>query len=191
MKRLLLTLLLVLVASSAQAAVWKVDTDHSAVHFSIQHMMIAQVRGAFHDISGSVTFDGAVPSAFDITVEVDSLDTGVDKRDDHLESADFFDVQRFPLIRFVSTAVTPSGEGYEVTGNLTLKGVTRPVTFMLGGLDRSITDPWGNVRRGGVATLTIDRRDYDVRWNAPLDGGGLLIGNDVDIIVDFEVLEPR
>ncbi|MFV0422518.1 YceI family protein [Oleidesulfovibrio sp.] len=190
MKKFVLVLAIFLMTTAAYAQPWNVDTDHSAAHFSIEHMMIAKVRGAFHDLQGTVTFNDGKPVAIDVVIAVGSLTTGVEKRDEHLESADFFDEKAFPVMRFVSTSVSPAGYDYYAEGELTIKGVTKVVTFALSGLDTGIVDPWGNTRRGGKATLSIDRRDFDISWNAPLGNSGLLVGNEVEIVVDFEVISP-
>lgn len=189
--KLFLPLLLVLfMASAASAETWKVDPPHSAAHFSIRHMMIAKVRGMFPDVKGTITFDGATPTAFDITIGVASLDTGVADRDTHLKSKDFFEAETYPTMTFKSSRVIRSNGGYRVSGTMTIKGVSREVTLTFDGLDDTRVDPWDNTRRGGVAHFRLDRRDYNIVWNAPLEGGGLMVGNDVDVTVDLEVIKP-
>lgn len=185
---LVLTLLL---APAAWAETWQVDPDHSAAHFSIQHMMIAQVRGSFPDIKGTIAFQDGTPTAFDITINVDSLSTGVAKRDEHLKSSDFFEAATYPVMHFKSTGVEPAKDGVKVMGKMTIKGVTRDVDFIFTGLDDQRVDPWKNVRRGGAATFVLDRRDFNIIWNQPLGGGGFMIGNDVNVVVDIEAIQPK
>lgn len=183
-------LLILLLTPPALAETWTIDPPHSAAHFSIRHMMIAQVRGMFPDVTGTIDFDGTTPTAFDVSIGVESLDTGVADRDTHLKSKDFFEVETYPVMTFKSTRVIPSGGGYRISGTMTIKGVKRDVTLTLMGLDETRTDPWNNVRRGGTASFKLDRRDYKINWNAPLDGGGLMIGNEVEVIVDLEAIRP-
>lgn len=175
----------------AMAQTWKVDPDHSAAHFSIRHMMIAQVRGMFPAVSGTIEFDKDKPTAFDIAIDVNSIDTGVDARDSHLKSGDFFDAERHPSMAFKSTRVAPGENGLSVAGTLTIKGVSRDVDLTVTGLDDPRVDPWGNTRRGATALFSIDRRDFGMDWNAPLDGGGLMIGDTVHIAVDLEAIMPK
>ena len=170
---------------------WSIDPHHSAAHFSIRHMMISQVRGMFPDVKGNIDFADDMPTAFAVTIGVDSLDTGVEERDTHLMSDDFFAAKTHPTMSFVSSKVVKDSKGFRVTGTMTIKGVSRQVELLVTGLDAANTDPWGNVRRGATATFSLDRRDYDLTWNAPIDGGGLLIGNQVDISVDLEVIQPK
>jgi polyisoprenoid-binding protein YceI len=184
-------LLLLFMAPPARAETWTIDPDHSAAHFSIRHMMIAQVRGSFPAVSGSIELRDGAPVAFDVTVDVNSLSTGVKQRDDHLKSADFFEAATHPAMTFRSTAVEPGAGGFLVSGVMTVKGTAREVTLLLTGLDDARTDPWGNVRRGATALFTLDRRDYGIVWNAPLDGGGWMVGNEVEVAVDLEAIGPK
>ncbi|QGY39432.1 YceI family protein [Pseudodesulfovibrio cashew] len=190
-RALLLTALLVLsLAAPASAETWKVDPDHSAAHFSIRHMMISQVRGMFPDVSGTVVFEDGTPTALEVIVNVQSISTGVTARDTHLKSGDFFQADTHPLMTFKSSSVVPMEGDYQVTGTMTIKGVSREVTLTLTGLDDERLDPWKHLRRGGTARFQLDRRDYGIDWNAPLDGGGFMIGNMVDVAVDIEAIKP-
>ncbi|WP_316897918.1 YceI family protein [Pseudodesulfovibrio indicus] len=184
-------LLAVALATPALAQTWNVDPDHSAAHFSIRHMMIAQVRGMFPAVTGTIEFDKDTPAAFDIVIDVNSIDTGVDARDTHLKSGDFFDLEHYPSMTFKSTSVAKSDKGWTVKGDLTIKGKTRPVDLTVTGLDDPRVDPWGNTRRGATALFSVDRRDFGIDWNAPLDGGGFMIGNTVNIAVDLESIMPK
>lgn len=191
---LLLSLVLLPVlalAATANAQTWKVDPDHSAAHFSIRHMMIAQVRGMFPAVTGTIDFDHGKPTALNITIDVNSLETGVEARDAHLKSGDFFAAEIHPTMTFKSTRVFPSEKGFSVAGMLTIKGTSREVQLNVAGLDDPRVDPWGNTRRGATALFSIDRRDYGVDWNAPLDGGGFMVGNTVHIAVDLEAIQPK
>lgn len=189
MKKILLAAIaLVFFATAAKAETWDIDPAHSAAHFAIQHMMIAKVRGSFPDIKGMVSFKDGMPTKFDVTIAVDSINTGVTKRDAHLKSSDFLEVDTYPTMKFVSSGITKTADGFDTTGKLTIKNVTRDVTFAITGLNDRREDPWGFHRLGGKAELTIDRREFAVEWNQNIQGGGFLIGNEVDIIVDFELL---
>jgi polyisoprenoid-binding protein YceI len=178
-------------AAPAHAQTWKVDPDHSAAHFSIRHMMIAQVRGMFPAVTGTIDFDHDRPTALNITIDVNSIDTGVEARDAHLKSGDFFAVEIHPTMTFKSTRVFPSENGYSVAGMLTIKGTSHEIQLTVTGLDDPRVDPWGNTRKGATALFSIDRRDYGVDWNAPLDGGGFMVGNTVKIAVDLEAIQPK
>jgi polyisoprenoid-binding protein YceI len=184
-------LLILALAATANAQTWKVDPDHSAGHFSIRHMMIAQVRGMFPGVTGTIDFDQDKPTAFDITIDVNSIDTGVEARDAHLKSGDFFAAEIHPTMTFKSTRVFPADNGFSVAGILTIKGTSHEVQLNVTGLDDPRVDPWGNTRRGATALFSIDRRDYGVDWNAPLDGGGFMVGNTVNIAVDLEAIQPK
>ncbi len=190
--RPLAALMLVLaLATTAGAETWNVDPDHSAAHFSIRHLMLSQVRGMFPGMQGTVTFEDGKPTAFDVTIAVDKLNTGVVKRDQHLKSADFFEVEKYPVMRFKSTQVVPEADGFRVTGELTIKDVSKKVTLLFKGLSDPRIDPWKQTRRGGTTSFTVDRRDYNMNWNAPMDGGGVLVGNDVAVTVDIEVVKAQ
>ncbi|QJB56800.1 YceI family protein [Pseudodesulfovibrio sp. zrk46] len=190
-KILLIAVALLFCATSARAETWNIDPDHSAAHFAIEHMMIAKVRGSFPDIKGALMFKDDMPVSFDVTIAVDSINTGVDKRDAHLKSGDFFGVTTYPVMTFKSTEVTRSGDGFVAKGNMTIKDKTHEVEFAVSGLTERRKDPWGNYRLGGKAKLVIDRRDFGVTWSQTLDDGGLLIGNEVDIVVDLELLPVK
>ena len=175
----------------AFAETWTIDPDHSAGHFSIQHLMISQVRGMFAGVQGAIVFDGKQPKSIYVRIDVNRVDTGVVKRDEHLKTADFFDAATHPQMTFVSKRIEPATGGYAATGTLTIRGVSREVTIPVRGLNRDVVDPWKQTRRGATAHFTINRQDYKVAWNAPLGKDGVAVGNDVDIIVDLEVLKPE
>ena len=170
------------------AGTWHIDVAHSGVGFTVTHLMMAKVRGQFTDIAGTVQTDGT-PEGSRIEVEIGaaSVSTHDDARDAHLRSADFFDVQKFPKIRFLSTAIKSKGEDdFRVTGDLTIRDVTRPIEMDVT-REGSGRDPWGSDRAGFSATLRIDRRDFGLTWNQALEAGGVLVSNDVRLTVDVEL----
>ncbi|MBN4076205.1 polyisoprenoid-binding protein [Gemmatimonas aurantiaca] len=180
-------------ASPVSAADWGIDGAHSSVSFSVSHMVISETTGKFTDFAGSASFDTTDMSgaSAELTIQVASLTTENTKRDDHLRSGDFFDVEKFPTITFVTTKITLADDGaLSVVGDMTMKGVTNSVTFT-GKLRGIINDPWGNTRAGLTLSATIDRTDFDVNWSKPLDGGGLLVGHDVDMTLEFELVQTQ
>ena len=171
---------------------WKLDPAHSAAEFKVKHMMISNVKGRFTAISGSLTLDdNDVENSFvEAIIEAASLNTGEAQRDAHLRSADFLDVEKFPVLSFKSTAVRRAGEGeLAVTGDLTIHGVTRAVVFTVEGPTRPMKDPWGNTRVGLTAGARINRKDFGLTWNAALETGGILVGDDVAITLDVQFLK--
>ena len=179
-------------AAPAAITTWKLDPAHSAAEFKVKHMMIANVKGKLTGISGTLTEHAtdASLSSVDATVDVSTLNTGEPQRDGHLKSADFFETEKHPTMTFKSTSVQPKGEGeYAVTGDLTIHGVTRPVTFAVEGPTAPAKDPWGNTRIGLSATAKINRKDFGLTWNAALETGGLLVGEDVQITLDVQFIK--
>lgn len=167
---------------------WVVDATHSSIDFSIRHMMIAKVKGTFHNFEAQIEADPADLTTADITVAVDlnSIDTRNTDRDAHLRSADFFDIENNPKMTFQTTQIVKTGDGeYDVTGNLTLHGVTRPETFSVT-FEGAGKDPWGNEKAGFSATGSIKRSDYGLTYNAALETGGVLIGDEVKISIEIE-----
>jgi len=169
-------------------AKWNLDASHSSVDFSIRHMMIAKVKGTFHTFDATIEADPEDLTTADIEFNVDlsSIDTRSNDRDAHLRSADFFDVENHPKATFKSTSIRKTGDNaYAVTGNLTIRGVTHPETFTVvyegGG-----KDPWGNEKAGFSATGSIDRTKYGLVWNAVLETGGVLVGEEVKISLEIE-----
>ncbi len=169
---------------------WTLDPSHSEVGFSVRHMMISTVRGNFQNFSGTAEFDPESIGTGSIQVEIDvsSIDTRDENRDGHLKSADFFDVESYPTITFRSTSVEARGNGaYNVHGELTIKGESRPVT-----LDASFTevvpDPFGGTRIGVSASTQIDRKEFGLEWNQALETGGVLVGENVGITIDAQLV---
>ncbi len=169
------------------AGTWQLDPAHSSVTFSVRHMMVSKVRGRFDSFSAEiVTADDARQSSVTATVDMASVDTHDAKRDDHLRTSDFFDIANHPTMTFRSTSIECDGDGVRVAGELTIRGVTRPVTFGVdvGGV---ASDPWGNTKAGFTAAASISRKDFGLEYNAALETGGVLIGDKVDIDLDIEV----
>ncbi len=179
---------LVLGAVSAQAQTWNIDTPHTAAQFSVRHLGISTVRGAFTKVSGTVQYDAANPTktVIDATIDAASIDTRVDMRDKDLKSANYFDVEKFPTITFKSKKVEVAGAGkLKVTGDLTIHGVTKETVLDVEGPSDPIKDPWGNPRIGASASTKINRQDFGV------SGGGPLIGDDIPITIDMELVQPK
>jgi polyisoprenoid-binding protein YceI len=167
---------------------WAIDTDHSSVDFSIRHMMIANVKGTFHNFSAVVEADvtDLTNATIDFKVELSSIDTRNKDRDAHLVSADFFDAEKFPEMTFRSTDIKKNGEGeYNVIGELTIHGITKPETFMVT-FEGQGKDPWGNEKVGFSAQGTINRADYGLTWNSALETGGVLVGDKVKVSLQIE-----
>jgi len=175
-----------------QTTTWKVDPSHSVAEFKVRHMMVSNVKGHFSGIAGSVTIDESdiARSRAEATIEVASIDTREPQRDTHLKSQDFLHAEKFPTLTFKSTGIARKGAGaLEVAGDLTIRGVTRRVVFDVDGPAAPAKDPWGNVRIGLSATAKIDRKDYGLNWNAVLEAGGLLVGDEVTITLEVELLK--
>ena len=167
---------------------YQIDPKHSAARFKIRHMMIANVGGEFNNVTGTVEFDQAKPeqSRVDASIDANSLHLGDPARDGHVKGADFFDVAKYPTITFKSSKVSAAGSGYTVAGDLTLHGVTKPVTLKVDGVSPEVTDPWNLQRRGLSASTTINRKDFGMAWNAPA-GGGVMLSENVEITLDLEM----
>jgi polyisoprenoid-binding protein YceI len=177
--------------SSANATTWEIDPVHTSVQFSVRHMTITNVRGEFTKVSGKILSEGKDPGRVKIeaTIDASSIDTRAPKRDKHLKSADFFDVEHYPTIVFKSKKVEPAAPGkWKLTGDLTIRGVTKEVALDIEGPSEEIKDPHGNIRIGAHATTTINRKDFGLRWNMMLEGGGLLVGDNVAITIDVEAV---
>jgi polyisoprenoid-binding protein YceI len=170
---------------------WKFDPVHSTVGFSVRHLMISRVHGVFKSWSGTLETDEANPQHSKLTASIDaaSIDTKEDQRDAHLRSNDFLDAANHPAIAFESTSVQKlDGEHFRVRGNLTIRGETRPVTLDVEYFGKQ-NDPWGGVRAGFSAKTTIDRRDFGLHFNVPLEGGGFVVGDKVEITLDVQAVK--
>jgi polyisoprenoid-binding protein YceI len=170
------------------AGTYNVDPAHSSVGFEVRHMGIATVRGRFRDFQGVVDVTGDVPSLSG-TVEVQSIDTGDENRDTHLTSPEFFDAASHPQISFQSTASEPAEDGkIRLSGEITIKGITKPLQ-LTGDVAEGGADPWGNERVGFELETVIDRREFDLKWNQTLPNGGLLVSNDVKLLVSVSAVK--
>ena len=179
------------IAAAAHADTWNIDPAHTMVEFSVRHMMISNVKGVFQKTSGTIAVNGTDPSSvqIDATIDATSIDTRVEKRDNHLKSPAFLDVARYPTITFKSTKVEADGtDKWKVTGDLTLHGVTKPVVLEVQNT-QPIKDPFGKTRAGASATTTINRKDFGVSFNQPMEAGGVLIGDEVAITIEVEAVK--
>jgi polyisoprenoid-binding protein YceI len=182
----------VVVPTLGHAATWEVDPVHSTVGFAIRHMMISTVRGHFRTFTATATGDPAAPTAATIeaTIDATTIDTANEKRDTHLKAADFLDVEKFPTIAFKSKKIESAGPGkVKVTGDLTLHGVTKQVVVDVEGPTPTIKDPMGNTKAGAHATARINRKDFGIVWNKAMDGGGIVLGEEIDISIDIEAVK--
>jgi polyisoprenoid-binding protein YceI len=170
---------------------WKIDTDHSQIEFSVKHMMITTVRGHFGQFHGTVEVDEEHPeqSFAEGMIEVGSIDTGTPDRDTHLRSADFFDVEKYPTMHFRSTRLEMTGENrFKLYGDLTIKGHTREIVFDVRD-EGQMKDPWGNQRRAFSAQAELNRKDFGLNWNVALEAGGWLVGDEIKVSVDLQLVQ--
>ncbi len=171
---------------------YTLDPAHSRIGFVARHAMVTKVRGLFKEFDGAIHLDGEDPtrSSARVSIEVASIDSQQADRDAHLRGADFFDVERFPTMTFASTRVDPAGDGrFTLTGDLTIRDITRPVSIDLE-LTGVVQDPWGMRRIGFEGSVAVNRRDWDLSWNLPLDTGGLLVSEKVTIELDVALVRP-
>ena len=171
---------------------FNLDPAHSTVQFSIKHMMIAKVHGTFDKLQAELNYNelNINESAVKAKIDVDSINTKEPQRDNHLKSADFFDIQKFPTIEFQSTNLTKeSNSELKINGLLTIHGVTKEVTLISEGLSPEMKDPWGNIKLGISAKTSIKRKDFGLNWNAALEAGGVLVGDEVQIQLDLQFLK--
>lgn len=176
---------------TAIASDWDIDAAHSTAQFSVRHMMVTTVRGQFDKVSGKVTLDEKNPtkSAVDFKIDAASINTREPKRDEHLRSPDFFDVKKFPDITFTSTKIAKAGKDkYKVTGDLTMHGVTKPITLQVSAPATEMKSPFGQTVRGASATGKLNRKDFGLNWNKALEAGGVLVGDEVTVDVDLELV---
>lgn len=177
---------------AAAASTWQIDPNHSSAQFAVRHLAISTVRGAFTKVNGTVQFDDKdiSKSTVDVTIDATSVDTRVEARDKDLRSDHFFDVEKYPAITFKSTKVEQVAPGkLKVIGDLTIHGVTKQVALDVEGPTAPVKDPWGNQRVAVSATTKINRQDFSVKWNATMDGGGVVVGDDVAITIDAELVQ--
>jgi polyisoprenoid-binding protein YceI len=179
-------------ATAASAATYTIDPAHSSAGFKIRHFMVAYIRGGFSGVTGDVIFDAANPSNTKINASIDAttLHTHDEKRDAHVKGADFLDVEKFPKITFVSKRLTLNGKNeWEIVGELTMHGVTKEVTLEADSAPAEAKDPWGNIRSGASATTTIKRSDFGLTFNAPLETGGVMLSDEVQIHLEIELIK--
>jgi len=172
---------------------YKIDPRHSSAQFAVTHLMISTVRGEFHSVNGTVIVDdGNISNSLvNVTIDATTVDTREPDRDKHLKSADFFDVANYPMISFVSTKVEPADPGkLRVTGNLTIRGVTKRVVLEMTAPKPTIKDPWGFSRTAVSGAAKLNRQDFGVAWNKTLDSGGVVVGDDVNVTLDVEMFVP-
>jgi polyisoprenoid-binding protein YceI len=178
---------------ASSALQYNIDPAHSGVHFKVRHLMISSVRGEFTKITGSATFvpDHPESGSFEATIDATSISTREPDRDNHLKSPDFLDVANYPTITFKSTKITSTGpDSYSVAGDLTVRGTTKPVTLKVEDVSEEGKDPWGLMRRGATASTTINRKDFGVTFNMAMETGGFVVGDEVHITIDVELVRP-
>ena len=167
-----------------------IDATHTNVEFAVKHLMISTVKGRFGDVSGTVTVPQAGEPTVDVTINAASIDTRVDARDNHLRSPDFFDVEKYPTLRFVSSKATRTDDGYKLVGDLTIKDVTKPVTLTVTEEGTGV-DPWGNTKSGFSAVGKINRADFGLTWNAALETGGVMVSEEVKLAFDVQLVAQK
>jgi polyisoprenoid-binding protein YceI len=178
----------------SQTVTYTIDPAHATAGFKVRHLMVSNVRGEFSGLSGTVVIDPSNPvnSRAEVTIDAKTIHTRDEQRDAHLKSADFFDVEKFPTIHFVSKKVAADGEGeWKVTGDLTIHGVTKEVTLDVEGPAPDTKDPWGNIKSGISATTKVNRKDFGLVWNVGLETGGVLVGDDVQIHIEAELARQQ
>lgn len=186
-----LVLALAALAPGAHAAQWDVDPSHGRVTFGVRHLMISDVEGRFKKFSGAVSFDekDLTKSSVDVELDPASVDTGEPKRDEHLKSPEFFDTAKFPKMTFKSTKVEKKGKQLLVTGDLTLHGITKPVTLTVDGTGAEVKDPFGGTRTAFKATGKLNREDFGLKWNKALEAGGVVVGTEIAIGIEVELVK--
>jgi len=195
MKRLITsisTIIALALPAFAFASSWTIDPDHSNVGFKIKHLMITNLKGNFDKFTGTVEINDKdiTKSKVEVSIDTNSINTNVQKRDDHLRSADFFDVAKFPTMTFVSKKIAQAGKDkLKVTGDLTLHGVTKEVVLDVEGPSKESKDPWGSLRKGATATTKINRKDFGLVWNKALETGGVAVGDEIIITLEIEMIK--
>ncbi|QEM68525.1 polyisoprenoid-binding protein [Geobacter sp. FeAm09] len=197
MKRIITTLSTIVALALpglASASSWTIDQDHSNVGFKVKHLMVSNVKGEFRTFNGTLEIDDkdVTKSKVSVNIETPSITTGVTKRDDHLKSPDFFDVTKYPTMTFASKKVKKAGNNkLKVYGDLTLHGITREVVLDVEGPTKAYKDPWGNTKRGATATTRINRKDFGLTWNKTIEAGGVMVGDEVTISLEVELLQKK
>jgi len=176
---------------SAQDAAWRIDPNHSAAYFSVRHLMISKVRGEFGGVNGTVRYDPKHPMAASVeaTIDCSTLNTGVAKRDSQMKGPDFFDIARYPTMKFSSRRVQTAGPGkLKITGDLTINATTRPVVLAVDGPSQAVKDAQGREKIGLSAEVKINRKDFGITWNEVLETGGFAVADEVSITLDIELI---
>ncbi|MBN9663504.1 MAG: YceI family protein [Acidobacteria bacterium] len=182
----------VLAVPAVFAEEYKIDTSHSKAAFTVKHLMVSNVRGEFSKVTGTIVYDEKNPTAIKIDANIDAttVNTSEPKRDEHLRSADFLDVAKYPAMTFKSKSARKTATGLAVTGEFTLHGVTRQIVLNVDASGPEVKDPWGMLRRGATATTTINRADYGLTWNKAVETGGVVVSDEVKITIDVEGTRP-
>jgi polyisoprenoid-binding protein YceI len=179
-------------SATAATTTWQIDPAHTAASFAVKHLMISTVRGEFKGVTGTVNWDeqDITKSTVDVTIDANTVNTAEPQRDADLKSDKFFDVAKYPTITFKSKKIEQVSVGkLKVTGDLTIHGITKEAVLAVEGPSASVKDPWGNTRVAISATTKVNRQDYGVKWNANIDGGGVVVGDDVNITIDMEMIK--
>ena len=189
---IILLMLFFMLPVSSHAATWQIDPDHSSFQFKVRHLMVSNVKGNFTKSKGVVTIDDKDITNLKVEVTIDAASVNTDnaKREEHLRSGDFFDVAKYPTITFVSKKVIKDGpDRLKVIGDLTIHGITKEITVDVEGPTPEVKDPWGGFRRGATATTRINRKDFGLTWNRALETGGVVVGDEVNIYVEVELVK--
>ena len=190
---LLLALMVMVSITNAQTTIWKIDPVHSNISFSVDYMVLTEVNGNFKEFSGTLQKEGSdfSKSSIDVTINASSITTENEKRDGHLKSADFFDVAKYPSVIFAGKSFAKTGENtYNITGDLTMHGITKTVVINAKYAGEA-KDPWGNTREGFKGTTSVDRTDFGLVYNSTLETGGLLIGKNVTITLNVQIIKQQ
>jgi len=176
----------------AETARWNVDPEHSTIEFRVSHMVISKTAGRFMDYAGFIEMDAdaGTVKAIEATIKAASVNTNHEKRDAHLRNPDFFDVEKYPSVTYRMKSAKKTGDGYTAVGDLTMRGVTKEIT-LTGNFNGATKDPWGNQRAGFTGEGKVNRKDYGMVWNKTLDGGGLVVGDEVFIKLDIECIKEK
>jgi len=188
---IILTVILFLLPTMTAASTWRIDPEHTSIQFTVRHMMISNVKGVFHKFNGQFEIDDKdiTNTRASAVINVASIDTGIEKRDEDLRSPKFFDVAKYPSMTFASKKIVRTGANrFKVTGDLTIHGVTREVVLDMEGLETVVKDPWGNMRRGATLASMINRKDFGLTYNKLLETGGVVVGDEVKINIEVELI---
>jgi polyisoprenoid-binding protein YceI len=181
-------------SSLASASMWQIDPAHTSAQFAVRHLMVSTVRGTLGKVTGSLNLDDAevTKSSVDASIDVAGIDTHEPKRDAHLKNPDFFDAAKYPAITFKSKKIAKvTDTKFQVTGDLTMHGVTKEIVLDVEGSPQPVKDPMGNLRLGGSATTKINRKDFGIQWSKLTDGGGVVVGDEVSVTIDIEATQGR